>query len=65
MIKTNRLQTAAGTHEVKVEDIANLVNNTTSMPSTPKKGDTYFNETLGRPVWFDGTKWVDATGGTV
>lgn len=25
-------------------------------------GRTYFDTTLGQPVWYDGTGWVDATG---
>lgn len=25
-------------------------------------GRTYFDTTLGFPIWFDGTVWVDATG---
>ena len=28
-------------------------------------GKTYFDTTLGIPVWYDGTNWVDATGATV
>jgi hypothetical protein len=25
-------------------------------------GRTYFDESLGIPIWYDGTQWVDATG---
>lgn len=28
-------------------------------------GRPYFDTTLGKPVWYDGTNWVDATGATV
>lgn len=28
-------------------------------------GYLYFDTTLGKPIWFDGTNWVDATGTTV
>jgi hypothetical protein len=28
-------------------------------------GQYYFDTTLGIPIWYDGTNWVDATGGTV
>ena len=28
-------------------------------------GQPYFDTTLGIPIWYDGTNWVDATGGTV
>jgi len=36
---------------------------TTQRPgmSTPS-GIAYFDTTLGKPVWFNGTSWVDATG---
>jgi hypothetical protein len=38
---------------------------TDNRPSTPKKGEHYFDETLGKPIWHDGTNWIDATGTTV
>lgn len=25
-------------------------------------GRTYFDTDLGKPIWYDGTNWVDATG---
>lgn len=25
-------------------------------------GRVYFDTTLGQPIWYDGTEWVDATG---
>jgi hypothetical protein len=28
-------------------------------------GQIYFDTTLGIPIWWDGTNWVDATGTTV
>jgi hypothetical protein len=28
-------------------------------------GQSYFDTTLGKPVWWDGTHWVDATGASV
>lgn len=28
-------------------------------------GRQYFDTTLGYPIWYDGTNWVDATGSTV
>ena len=28
-------------------------------------GRRYFDTTLGKPIWHDGTNWVDATGATV
>ena len=38
---------------------------TTGRPNPPSVGLEYFDTTLGYPVWYDGTNWVDATGATV
>lgn len=27
--------------------------------------DSYFDETLGKPIWYNGTNWIDAAGATV
>ena len=37
---------------------------TAKRPSSPRAGQDWFDTTLGYPVWFDGTNWVDATGAT-
>lgn len=43
--------------------------NTGSRPATPVVGQTYFDTSLaagaGKPIWYNGTHWVDATGATV
>lgn len=31
-------------------------------PSTLYQGFMYFDETLNRPIWWDGKKWIDASG---
>ena len=37
--------------------------NTTNRPSANiRTGQIYFDTTLGKPIWYDGTNWVDATG---
>jgi hypothetical protein len=28
-------------------------------------GDTYFDTTLGKPIWYKGPGWVDGAGGAV
>jgi hypothetical protein len=28
-------------------------------------GQVYFDSTLGKPIWWKGTAWIDATGATV
>ena len=36
-----------------------------SRPGTPTTGSFYFDTTLGKPIWFSGTNWVDSAGTTV
>jgi hypothetical protein len=36
-----------------------------SRPATPALGDQFYDETLLKPVWWNGTVWKDATGTTV
>ena len=31
-------------------------------PSSPLDYEMYFDTTLGYPIWYDGSGWVDATG---
>lgn len=35
---------------------------TSNRPNSPNKGTIYFDTTLNKPIWWTGTKWVDATG---
>ena len=35
---------------------------TASRPESPKAGQVYFDTDLGKPVFYTGSKWVDATG---
>ena len=52
-----------------VNDHINISKNTTAnRPSTPHIGLLYFDTTLdtdGKPIWYTGTAWVDATGAVV
>ena len=69
--------TAAGTRGVASIDALNLQLNDTPMIDaviengatgsrpTGVLGKMYFDTTLGHPIWFDSTNWVDATGATV
>ena len=36
-----------------------------STPSDPAIGMCYFNTTIGKPCWWNGTNWVDASGTTI
>lgn len=38
---------------------------TSNRPTTVNIGYSYFDTTLGKPIWWKGTVWVDATGTTV
>lgn len=38
---------------------------TANRPTTVNIGYSYFDTTLGKPIWWKGTVWVDATGTTV
>lgn len=38
---------------------------TAARPGTPVLYQQYFDTTLGYPVWWNGTNWVNATGATV
>jgi hypothetical protein len=44
-------------------ELADAVSGTTAArPDTTTVGFTYFDTTLGLPIWWDGADWVDATG---
>lgn len=43
----------------------NTSGTTAARPTTVIVGFKYFDTTLGIPVWWNGTNWVDATGGVV
>lgn len=38
---------------------------TAGRPSAPTGGQMFFDSTLGKPVWWNGSNWKDATGATV
>lgn len=46
----------------ELKDTINLFGTTAQRPVAPPDGQMYFDSTLGKPVWFDGTEYVDATG---
>lgn len=39
--------------------------NTASRPTNVKSGAMYFDTTLGIPIWYDGTNWINASGTSV
>lgn len=43
--------------------VAGRTNGTTAQrPTTPDTGQMYFDTTLGYPIWYNGTDWVNASG---
>jgi hypothetical protein len=45
--------------------IASASGATTGRPASPPTGGMWFDTTLGKPIWWNGTAWKDATGATV
>jgi hypothetical protein len=39
--------------------------NTAARPIVTEVGEMHFDTTLGKPIWWDGADWVDATGTVV
>lgn len=39
--------------------------NTASRPESHKRGTMYFDTTLGKPIWWSGSEWVDCNGDSV
>lgn len=58
--------TKAYIRDVNYKKIQLLLAGTTSQRvKSPSTGLQYFDTTLGKPIWYNGTKWVDATGTAV
>lgn len=41
------------------------IGNTSNRPIRASKGFQYFDTTINKPIFWDGSKWIDATGATV
>ena len=48
-----------------VINVKGSVCTTANRPTPVSVGYQSFDTTLGKPIWFDGENWVDATGATV
>lgn len=53
------------TEQIFARIAAILTGATNYRPLTPTTGACYFDQTLNKPVWWNGKNWVDATGATV
>lgn len=42
-----------------------LNGSTGNRPSNPVVGQFYLDSSLGKPIWWKGSNWIDATGSTV
>ena len=40
-------------------------NSTSNRPTNAESGSMWFDSTLGKPIWKNGSNWVDASGTTV
>jgi hypothetical protein len=52
----------------QLNEVANKVNQAGSSadrPTTAVLGQCYFDTDLNKPIWFNGTDWVDYTGATI
>ena len=55
--------TSQGINDAKRAPIPLILSgNTASRPSSYIRGGVYFDTTLGKPIWYTGSAWVDATG---
>lgn len=61
---TDRKLTDMPTDDLQVvpRKYVNLNGATLLRPTAPSQGQYYFDTDLGKPVWFNGTTWVLATG---
>lgn len=47
------------------ETLDKNIGNTSNRPIGASKGFQYFDTTINKPIFWDGSKWIDATGATV
>lgn len=47
-----------------IDDII-IIGNTSSRPTNIPVGFQYFDTTLNKPIWWNGSAWIDSTGATV
>ena len=59
--------TALDHRAIPGEKIAHEAGTTSGRPTGERRptGTQYFDTTLGRPIWWDGGKWINASGGAV
>ncbi len=50
------------TGELYSQSAAPVSGNTSSRPTATNVGEFYFDTSIGKPIWWSGTNWVDATG---
>ena len=58
----NNSVTVTGTYHIGIKPSSG---NTANRPANVSVGLQYFDTTLGKPIYYNGTNWVDATGTTV
>lgn len=64
--KANQAEQNANIYvDQEIEKVKPKGGSTASRPTNMMLFGSYFDTDLGRPIWWDGTKWVDAGGVTV
>lgn len=57
--------TLFGTEWIVTDAQTTSIDTTANRPLSPATGQQHFDTTLGQPIWYDGTNWVDSAGTTV
>ena len=63
--QTKKLNYRYGDNLYAINSTIVTENNQRPSLSNVDKGTMYFDNTLNKPIFWDGTKWIDATGATV
>ena len=54
------------TGQWKAQDgVTPLAGSSSERPSNPKTGEMFFDLNLNKPIWFNGSEWVDSSGYSV
>lgn len=65
-LNVETIENLSATKSIAVSKIQQSTSGTTaSRPVASNVGDFYFDITIGKPIWWNGSVWKDATGTTV
>lgn len=49
----------------EVNSLSTKSGTTSNRPTGIEVGSCYFDSTIGKPIWWNGSKWIDAVGADV